>query len=288
VIRLGATGLSGVLGRALRARLNGVEWASFEGDVSDAAAVKAWYAAAGRLDGLFHLAAVVPLREVEADLPRATRVNVEGTCNVLDAAARPGARPWIFLASTSHVYASSAASLSETSALGPANAYGRTKLQAEESAVDSARRHGLELCVGRIFSYSAPEQPASYFIPAIIKKLSEAPRGAKLEIPGIQGTRDFLTPELICEAFEALLAKKAIGVYNIGTGSAIKLLDIVEAVRARLGREDLVITPLDAGTVHLRADVSKLKALGVELRFDLEALIDRMIPLDGKKATIKR
>jgi len=288
VIRLGATGLSGVLGRALRARLKEFEWVSFEGDVTDAAAVKAWYADAGRLDGLFHLAAVVPLREVEADLPRATRVNVEGTCSVLDAAGESSARPWIFLASTSHVYASSAEPLKETSPLGPANAYGRTKLQAEESANDRARRHGLELCIGRIFSYSTPEQPASYFIPAIIKKLSEAPRGATLEIPGIQGTRDFLTPELICEAFEVLLAKKASGVYNIGTGTAVKLIDIVSAVRARLGREDLVIVPRDEGTVHLRADVSKLRSLGVELRFDLAALIERMIPLDGKKATIKR
>jgi nucleoside-diphosphate-sugar epimerase len=288
LIRLGATGLSGVLGRALRARLKDVEWASFEGDVADADAVKAWYAAAGRLDGLFHLAAVVPLREVEADLARATSVNVGGTGNVFDAVASASARPWIFLASTSHVYASSAAPLSETSPLGPANAYGRTKLQAEESANDRARRHGLELCVGRIFSYSTPEQPASYFIPAIIKKLSEAPRGATLEIPGIKGTRDFLTPELICEAFEALLEKRAAGVYNIGTGSAVKLLDIVEAVRARLGREDLVIMPKDEGTVHLRADVSKLKGLGVSLRFDLAALIERMVPLDGKKATIKR
>ena len=283
MIRLGATGLGGVLGRSLRARLKDVEWASFEGDICDPKAVASWYADAGRIDGLFHLAAVVPLREVEADPPRAVRVNVEGTCAVLDAVAKSGApRPWVLLASTSHVYASSAAALKETSAVGPANAYGRTKLQAEEWADFYARKHGLNLCVGRIFSYSTPEQPESYFVPAIIKKLSAAPRGATLEIPGIQGTRDFLTPELICEAFEALFRKRAAGTYNIGTGSAVKLLDIVSAVRARLGREDLVIVPRDEGTVHLRADVSKLRGLGVELRFDLAALIARMIPLDGK------
>jgi nucleoside-diphosphate-sugar epimerase len=288
VIRLGATGLSGVLGRALRARLKDVEWASFEGDVCDPKSVAEWYAGAGRLDGLFHLAAIVPLREVEDDPPRAVRVNVEGTCAVLDAVAKGAQRPWIFLASTSHVYASSAEPLAETSAVGPANVYGRTKLQAEEWAAFYAVKHGLELCVGRIFSYSTPEQPESYFIPAIIKKLSEAPRGATLEIPGIQGTRDFLTPELVCEAFEALWRGRAAGTYNIGTGAAVRLLDVVEAVRERLGREDLVIVPRDEGTVHLRADVSKLKGLGVSLRFDLAALIERMIPPDGKKATIKR
>jgi nucleoside-diphosphate-sugar epimerase len=289
VIRLGATGLSGVLGRALRAWLKDVEWASFEGDVCDPAAVAAWYTKAGPLDGLFHLAAVVPLREVEANPPRAVRVNVEGTCAVLDAVAKAeAARPWVFLASTSHVYASSAEPLAETSAVGPANMYGRTKLQAEEWAEFYARRHRLKLCVGRIFSYSTPEQPESYFIPAIIKKLSKAPRGARLEISGINGTRDFLSPELICEAFEAFFRKRAVGTYNIGMGSAVKLLDIVEAVRARLGREDLIIVPQDEGTVHLRADVSKLRGLGVTLRFDLAALIERMIPLDGKKVTIKR
>lgn len=284
-IRLGATGLSGVLGRNLKARLSEVEWVPFTGDVGDPAAVASWYAGAGRLDGIFHLAAVVLLRQVEADLPRAVRTNVEGICNVLDAVVKAEGggrrRPWLFLASTSHVYQSSAGLLSETSALGPANAYGRTKLQAEEWANVYAQRHGLDLCIGRIFSYSAPEQPDGYFVPAIIRKLADAPRGARLEIPGINGTRDFLTPELICRAFKAFLEKKAVGVYNIGTGNAVKLLDIVGAVQARLGRGDLIIAPRDEGTVHLRADVSRLRGLGVELRFDLAALIERMIPLNG-------
>jgi nucleoside-diphosphate-sugar epimerase len=278
-MRLAATGLSGVLGRSLKARLSDAEWVSFEGDVGDPAAVASWYAGAGRLDGLFHLAAIVPLSEVEADLPRAMRANVEGTANVLEAVARGEARerPWVFLASTSHVYKSSPGLMSETSALGPANAYGRTKLEAEESANAVARRHGLDLCIGRIFSYSTPEQPQSYFVPAMIRKISQTPRGGRLEIPGINGTRDFLTPELICTALEALLRKRAVGVYNIGTGSAVKLLDIVNAIRKRLGREDVVIVPRDEGTLHLRADVSKLRGLGVELRFDLDALIARMI-----------
>lgn len=280
-MRLGATGLSGVLGRTLRARLSGAQWVSFEGDVGDPAAVAAWYDAAGPLDGLFHLAAVVPLRQVEADAPRAVRTNVEGTCSVLDAVAKSrkaGPRPWLFLASTSHVYRSASGPLAETAALGPSNAYGRTKLQAEEWAGFYARRDGLDLCVGRIFSYSAPEQPESYFVPAIIRKLREAPRGATLEIPGILGTRDFLTPELITRAFEAFLDKRAVGTYNIGTGGALRLADIVEAIRRRLGREDLTIVPRDEGTVHLRADVSKLAALGVRLEFDLDELLARMIP----------
>ena len=284
-MRLGATGLSGVLGRNLKARLSGVEWVSFTGDVGDPAALASWYAGAGRLDGLFHLAAIVPLRQVESDLPRALRTNVEGTCNVLEAVVRAKGeglrRPWLFFASTSHVYESSAGPLSETSALGPANAYGRTKLQAEDWANFYARRHGLDLCIGRIFSYSTPEQPESYFVPAMIRKLSDAPRGAKLEIPGIHGTRDFLTPELICRAFESFLEKKAVGVYNIGTGRALKLREIIDAIQTRLGREDLVIAPRDEGTLHLCADVSKLRGLGVELRFDLAALIERMIPLAG-------
>ena len=40
--------------------------------------------------------------------------------------------------------------------------------------------------------------------------------------------------------------------------------------------------PRDEGTIHLRADVSKLRGLGVELHFDLSALIKRMIPLAGE------
>ncbi|MBI3299997.1 MAG: NAD(P)-dependent oxidoreductase [Elusimicrobia bacterium] len=283
-MRLAATGLSGVLGTALRARLKDVEWVEFTGDVREPKEVSDWYASAGRLDGLLHLAAVVPLREVEADLPNAVRVNVEGTCSVFDAVAKTaGTPPWTFLASTSHVYASSPGPLAETAPLGPANAYGRTKLQAEECARFYAARRPLDLCVGRIFSYSSERQPESYFVPAMIRKLAAAPRGARLEIPGIEGTRDFLTPELICRAIAAFIEKRAVGVYNIGTGSALSLKDIVTAIAARLGRNDLVIVPKAEGVVHLRADVSKLRGLGVELRFDLSELLSRMIPAAGAR-----
>ena len=116
------------------------------------------------------------------------------------------------------------------------------------------------------------------FVPAMIRRISSAPRGARLEIPGINGTRDFLTPDLIARAFEVFFEKRAKGTYNIGTGSAPKLLNIVNAIRARLKREDVVIIPKDEGVVHLRADVSKLRGLGVELRFDLDALMAQMIP----------
>lgn len=281
-MRLGATGLSGVLGRNLKNQLPEVDWVPFTGDVGDSAALARWYDGAGRLDGIIHLAAVVPLRQVEADLPAAVRTNVEGTCNILKAvvdAKKEGThRPWFFLASTSHVYKSSSAPLAEAAPLGPENAYGLTKLQAEGWAEFYALRHDLDVCIGRIFSYSAPEQPESYFIPAIIRKLSNAPPRARLEIPGLSGTRDFLTPDLICNAISVLLRNRATGVYNIGTGNGLALLDIVRAVQERLNRNDLVIVPGDEGTIHLRADASKLRGLGVVLRLNLPALIERMIP----------
>ena len=115
----------------------------------------------------------MPLRQVESDLPRAVRTNVEGTCNVFDAVVKAKdegrRRPWLFLASTSHVYESNVGLLSETSALGPMNAI--LPHQTPGGGVGEPLRppswsrpvHRAHFQLQR-----NPEQPKSYFIPAII------------------------------------------------------------------------------------------------------------------------
>jgi nucleoside-diphosphate-sugar epimerase len=72
------------------------------------------------LDGIFHFAAMVPTIEVDKDPLKAMRVNALGTLNLLEICRLRFSKencPWIFVASTSHVYASSSEQqfVSETS-----------------------------------------------------------------------------------------------------------------------------------------------------------------------------
>jgi hypothetical protein len=59
-------------------------------------------------------------------------------------------------------------------------------------------RFGLDVCVPRIFSYSDPRQAVSYFLPATLDRLENAPRNGTLEVRGAHDTRDFLSTKPPC------------------------------------------------------------------------------------------
>jgi nucleoside-diphosphate-sugar epimerase len=220
--RVGLTGARGVLGRSLQEFRPDIEWVPFGGDIRKESDVRAWMEHSLPLDAVVHLAALVPIHLVDADPPNAVRINVEGTCNVLEAlrtGIEPEARPWTFVASTSHVYASSDRPLSESSPVGPLTLYGLTKLQAENWASAYENTFAMRVCIGRIFSYTSRWQALSYFVPALVRKISEAPPDGVLEIPGLLGSRDFLTTRQVTTAIMALFDQRATGIFNIGSAA---------------------------------------------------------------------
>ena len=276
--RVALTGARGVLGRTLQHACPDIDWLEYAGRVEDVEAVQAWLAASGRVDAVVHLAALVPTHLVEDDPPRAIRTNVGGTANVLEAVRYSAApRPWTFVASTSHVYASSERPLREDSPIAPVSLYGLTKLQAESWVTAYQARFGLDVCVGRVFSYTSRWQTASYFMPALARRIAQAGRGAELDVRGLLGTRDFLTADHVSTAIRVLLDRRATGIYNIGCGLPTRLLDIATALRDRLGRSDLRFVSLAELTSHLTADVSKLRQLGITLTCTIEELVDEVL-----------
>ncbi len=277
--RIGLTGASGIMGQTLRKNFPSVEWLPFEAEILNSADIKKWIKDSGSFDAVIHLAAIVPTHLVDADPARALKVNVEGTVNLLECLreAYSSNYPWIFLASTGHVYASSDRPLTEVAPLAPISLYGLTKLQAEEWAGEYQRRFKQLICVGRIFSSSSPLHPETYFIPAMIRKISQAGRGAVLEVHGLKGTRDFQTADQVSQAIHFLFEKKATGIFNIASGASIRLVDLVARIQKRLGREDVKVVALDRDTSHLNADVEKMKKLGFAPCADLDALLDQVM-----------
>ena len=280
---IAVTGSTGVLGRTLlkhwSASNQHVQFVPFKGDIQNYGELDTWLSNMGKLDGLIHLAAIVPTNKVDEDPLKAFRVNTLGTLNLLEICRLRFAKdtcPWIFLASTSHVYASSSETqfVSETSPLNPVSTYGVTKAQGDAWADVYRNKYNLPVCTGRIFSYSAPDQAVSFFIPSLLQKIRDAPVDARLEIRGLDGTRDFITVQQIIEAIQVLFERKAVGVFNVGTGVAVKLLDIAQTVREKLGRTDVVIVSTGTDTHHLAANVAKLNDAGFRATFDMNTLLD--------------
>lgn len=283
--RIGLTGHRGVLGTCLQRENSAVEWVNFPGDIRNYEEVRAWVQASLPLDGLLHLAAMVPVGKVEAQPQAAFQTNVGGACHILEAIRETvGAStcPWIFLGSTSHVYASSDQRLAEDAEIRPISLYGFTKWQAEELGMMYASKYQMPICLGRIFSYSSALQPSSYFIPSLIEKIKTSPQGATLEIPGLKGFRDFVSTRQINQAIEFLRQKRMVGPVNIGTGTAVRLMDIALTIRAKLGRDDIKIVALDAGTATLCANPSRLEAAGLRLEPEIDFLVDEVLAAKNK------
>ena len=92
----------------------------------------------------------------EDDPAEAISINVEGTQRVLAASAKAGAAS-LTLASSAAVYAPSP-DPSETSALGPTDVYGHTKLWAEQISSPAPCSTGRAIGVARLFNAMARER----------------------------------------------------------------------------------------------------------------------------------
>jgi nucleoside-diphosphate-sugar epimerase len=203
------TGSSGVVGTRLQQHFKDARFHIFNGDIRDKGAVNKFCRESVDYDAFIHLAALVPKQTVDSDPTEAFDVNVRGTLNVLEG-LKPlkDCAPWVFFASSSHVYASSPEPIKEDALLDPFTLYGLTKLQGEQWCRAYSREFGLSICVGRFFSFSDTLQPSLYFIPAMIHKIRAAENGATFEIPGVNGRRDFLTVPQLCQTIELLFARK--------------------------------------------------------------------------------
>lgn len=130
------TGGSGTLGSAIRRAhaLFPPLLAPAHGalDITDAAAVAAFFRA-GSFDAVIHCAAMARVGACQKDPAAARRVNVDGTRNLVAAAAGAG-RPIRFVhISTDGVYQSVAGNHREDDEPRPYNVYGQTKLEAERA-----------------------------------------------------------------------------------------------------------------------------------------------------------
>jgi nucleoside-diphosphate-sugar epimerase len=131
-------------GHALLTNLDRLGATLRRGDILDAAAVGA--AAAGA-DVVCHFAGA--FKESNADRDYFHRVNVNGTCNVLAAAAQQGAMRFVFC-STAGIYGRDTAGVAnEDSPLRPWNDYESSKVAAERAVREQAAARGIDYVILR-------------------------------------------------------------------------------------------------------------------------------------------
>lgn len=203
------------------------------GDVRDGEAVGALFARV-RPDVCFHLAAQADVRVSVARPDFDCEVNVLGTLRVLEAARRAGTR--VVLASTGGaIYGECERPAPETSPRQPLSPYGTAKLAAEEYLATYNRLYDAGHVALRFGNVYGPRQDphGEAGVVAIFLGLL-ASGGAPTVFGDGSQERDYVFVGDVVRATLAAAGRRG-GVFNVGTGSATSVLELLDACRRVTG-----------------------------------------------------
>ena len=232
---------------------------------------------------VFHLAAKTSVPESVAKPDEYWRTNVEGTLNVLKAAADAGVRRVVFVSSAAVYGISEVVPKVETMRPEPASPYATTKMVGEFACEEIAQLKPLEAVVLRLFNAYGPRQdPHAPYAGVVAKFCCAVAAGRDIEIYGDgDQTRDFLYAADAAEAMELAADRPVAGqVFNVGSGSATtvtevaRLLSEITASPVKAVRKE--IRPGDVR--HSRADIaSAMENLGFTPKTSLREGIERTL-----------
>jgi UDP-glucose 4-epimerase len=258
MIRCGITGHTGSIGSVIIKKISIFNFIKFNGDVANKKDVENWIRK-NNFDLIIHLAAVVPIKLVNADKKKAYNVNFLGTKNIIDSILKfNNSLKWFFFASTSHVYKNKLGKISEIDIVRPINTYGLTKLKAENYISKKLNRVGIKYCIGRIFSTTNLKQKKNYFVPDIKRKILT--NKSLLKFKNLNHYRDFISPYDICKIILLLWKKKFNGIINIASGKSILLKNVVLLLLRKHKKEKFIFYDNKIKT-SLVANITKLKKI---------------------------
>jgi nucleoside-diphosphate-sugar epimerase len=254
--------------------------AADRGDVRDPAALAR---AADGCRGIVHLAAVSRVVWAEGDPEACRRTCVDGTTNVLAAAAAQRPPAWVLLASSREVYGRVAhLPADEDTPPAPVNVYGECKLAAERLALD-ARAAGTRTAVVRLSNvYGSPADHPDRVAPAFARA---AAFGESLVLEGPDHVFDFTHVDDVArgmlEAARRLDAgEAALPVVHLLTGRPTSLRRLAElAVAAGAGRSMIrEAAPRTFDVERFWGDPRRARELlGWEARVPIEEGIVRLV-----------
>jgi UDP-glucose 4-epimerase len=203
-----------------------------EADIRDAERMRELVAAEAPAV-IFHLAAQIDVRKSVADPAYDSRINVEGTINMLRAAQDAGVGRFVNTSTGGAIYGE-APSLpaDEDTPAQPLAPYGQSKHCAEGYCGLFRRLHGLStvsLRYGNVFGPRQDPMGEAGEIAIFCGKLLEG--GTPTIFGDGRQTRDYVYVGDVVAANLAAAASDASGSYNIGTGVETSVIDLVDALR---------------------------------------------------------
>ena len=220
------------------AALPGVE--VVEGDVRYAHMVEA---AMRGVEAVVHLAAVCMNKSI-ADPTESLDVNLMGTQNVLDGAARAGVRRIVYASSASVYGNPTSMPMREDDKLAPLTPYCIAKLAGEQMLDFYGSRSNMSWLALRFFNVYGPGQPTDAYYTSVVNAFLT--RIAKGEPPVIDGkgdqSMDFVHVADVARAVGMALDSPATGqALNVGTGVQTSIAQLAQMLLRALGTDAVPI-----------------------------------------------
>jgi UDP-glucose 4-epimerase len=250
-------------------------------DIRDPEAVDAAVERA-RPEAIFHLAAQIDVRKSVADPANDSRINVEGTINLLRAAQTHGVRRFVNTSTGGAIYGEGQIiPAPEDHPVAPEAPYGLSKFCAENYCELFTRLHGLSTVSLRYGNVYGPRQDPLGEAGVIAIFCGKLLDGARPTIfgDGLQ-TRDYVYVGDVVDANLRAAESEVGGAVNIGRGVEKTVLDIVEVLRTHAdGPFEPEHAPERPGEVQrIALDCSRAKSeLGWEAQVGLEDGLERTL-----------
>ncbi len=241
-----------------------------EGDIRDSETVEEVVA---DVDVVFHLAAYTSVPGSFERPEHVSDVNCTGTATILSAAVDTGVES-VVLASSAAVYGSETpVPVDESVPPKPESPYASSKLYAEQLGEQFASEFGLDVVSLRFFNVYGPRQDPNGEYAAVVPKFIELMNeGTRPVIFGDgEQTRDFVFVEDVVRANVAAAESGESGVFNVGRGERLSIVELVEQLNDVLGTEyEPIYNDSRPGDIrHSGADVSKSRE-----QLDFEPKVD--------------
>jgi GDP-4-dehydro-6-deoxy-D-mannose reductase len=279
-MRILITGITGFAGSHLadHARAQGAEVSGLSRstgvDLANVAALRRTVGYA-RPDLLFHLAAETSGND-EAQLHRS---NVEGTRNLLEAAAALENKPRILVASSSAVYGAGPAPgvpISEDAPLAPGGAYAAAKAEQDRLAEQIGRELGLPVIRARAFNQTGPGEKDSFVASSVARQIAEIEAGLgspRIAIGRTDTIRDFSDVRDIVRGYWLAATEGKPGeVYNLASGRGVSVQAIVDTLLS-----------LSSATIAVEEDPARMRPSDVPVQVGDPSKAERAL---GWKAEI--
>lgn len=232
-----------------------------------------------RPDYIYHLAAQssVGLSWKNPDLTM--DVNIKGTIHVLDAIRELDYRPRVLLIGSGEEYGHvkpEEVPIVEDSVLRPGNLYAVTKACQNMIGKIYTDAYDMDIMSVRAFNHVGPNQAPMFVVADFCKQVAEIEAGLRepvMKVGNLSAKRDFTDVRDVVQAYVLLMEHgKAGETYNIGSGKAVQISEILEKI--------IAMSEVD---IHVEVDKNRLRPVDVPI---IEADVKKIFDCCGWKKSL--